>query len=366
MSRLAAVAPTRDAGAVETPAGLSTRAGVAAQQLYEAMDQWGTDESAIYAALTGRTIEERQAIKDAYRQIGHHHELEADLRDEMSGSELVRALRLLNQGMLEPEDELYLAMEGLGTDEDTLFRVLDAMAGDNARIQSVEASYRTKYQSDLVADLRGDLSGGDLAHALRVIRPALTDTAFEDCDPAIIAEIRQLVPVGIQKVEHAIEVLGRGWAGMSDDEKLTFNTYFDPHHAGLDQNFVGDVLHNFRGIRAEFNGVTVECEPNLGGMCNGRLYYTYWSNIHVCAPSFAASSDLDWKQRDFVHELAHNALHAVDRPYYDGDRAGYNAMTPRGNWGAQIPVVGYIVRAISRSDTLYAPDAYSFFAFRVP
>jgi len=56
----------------------------------------------------------------------------------------------------------------------------------------------------------------------------------------------------------------------------------------------------------------------------------------------------------------------VDRPYYISNRSKYDAMTPRGNWAAQIPIVGPLFRLISRSDTLNAPDAYAFFAFRVP
>ena len=44
-------------------------------------------------------------------------ELEADLKGEMSGVDLKRALILLEKGYLEPEDQIWVATEGLGTDE---------------------------------------------------------------------------------------------------------------------------------------------------------------------------------------------------------------------------------------------------------
>jgi Domain of unknown function (DUF4157)/Annexin len=367
---LGMLAPQYPAGAPEaiSAAEQGRLADTVARQLDDAMRGLGTDESAIFSALTGRTQAERTAIKQAYqRRTGRT--LEADLNDELSGSELTEALMLLNQGMLQVEDELYLAMAGLGTDEDRIFRALDPMARDIAGLQAMERRYRDKY-GDLVADLRGDLSGEDYAHALRVLRPAIQDVAFEDVPASdraqVIGEIRTLIPVGIARVERAISVLSRGWSGMSAAEQAVFNQYFDPSGSGIDQQFVAEVLANFRSIRREFdNDLTVEYEPSGAGLCSGgRLYYTYWSNIHVC-PYFKTETDPRRKARDFVHELTHNALLAVDRPYYVGQRAAYNRMTPRGPWTRNIPFLGPLFTFISRSDTLNSPDAYAYFAFDV-
>lgn|GEM_PF-4733440 len=362
MARLAIYSPTANSG---NPARQSLNAAdMVAHQLHNAMDQVGTDESSIFGALSGRTNAERTAIKNAYRRLTQH-ELEADLRDELSGTDLVRAIRLLNQGMLRPEDELYLSMRGIGTDEDTLFRVLESMRGFTGQIRHVEAAYRAKY-GDLIAHLRDDLTDEEYARAMRILGNAIQDVAFEDCGPGVLPKIRSLIPVGRRKVEHAIQVLSRGWNNMSASQKSIFNQFYDPTGAGFDDQFVPDVLANFRAIRREFDDdLTVECESNAS-MCSGqRLYYTYWSNIHVC-PYFMTSTNSTREARDFVHELAHNAMLAVDRAYYVGQRAEYNQLTPRGVWSNQIPVIGALSRVISRSDTLYHPDAYSYFAFTVP
>jgi len=365
MAHLAQLSPAAAPGAGGTPAEQAQGlADVAARQLDAAMSGPGTDEAAIFSTLTGRTPAERQAIKAAYRRLTGR-ELEADLRDEMSGSELRQALMLLNQGLLQPEDELYLAMAGLGTDEARIFRVLDALAGDNAAITNMEAAYRDKY-GDLTADLRSDLNEREYARALRVLRPVTQDVAFEDCGRTVIPQIRALIPVGIQRVEHAISVLSGGWSNMTPAQQAQFTRFFDPSGSGFDERFVAEVLNNFRAIRREFDDdVVAECETG-GGLCTGaRLYYTYWSNVHVC-PYFQTETDNIRKARDFVHELAHNAMLAVDRPYYSPRSSAYAQLTPRGSWANQIPVIGAIVRPLSASDTLYHPDAYSWFAFEVP
>src|SRR5829696_5331170 len=58
-----------------------------AGQLFEAMDGWGTDEDAIYGALSGRTQEDLVAIRAAYATRSAPG-LDADLSDDLTASEL--------------------------------------------------------------------------------------------------------------------------------------------------------------------------------------------------------------------------------------------------------------------------------------
>ena len=67
------------------------KAQAVAIQLHEAMTGLGTNEAAIYAALSGRSPTELDAIKAAYLQLTQV-ELETDLRDELSGDELQQGL----------------------------------------------------------------------------------------------------------------------------------------------------------------------------------------------------------------------------------------------------------------------------------
>jgi hypothetical protein len=149
--------------ALAAAAERTNRAELAARRLRSAMAGMGTDEDAIFAVLTGRSRRERRAIADFYA-LTYHRTLESDLRDEMSGSELTEALRLLGEGELSSADELYQAITGLGTDESRIMRVLSATTGA-ARINRMIAEYARRYGSLLVA-LHGDLSGSELADAL--------------------------------------------------------------------------------------------------------------------------------------------------------------------------------------------------------
>ncbi|CAG0930516.1 hypothetical protein TFLX_01799 [Thermoflexales bacterium] len=364
MKHLAIFSPTAAPGAEGTPA--EQQAGLAdmvAAQLDKAMKGSGTDEESIYAALTGRTPTERQAIKDAY-QRRTRRALEADLRDELSRSELTHALMLLNQGLLESEDEIYLAMAGLGTAEATLFRVLDTLAGNNADIEAMEGRYRQKY-GDLIADLRGDLSGRDYQRALKVLGPVLQDVAFEDCPMNTIPDTRKTVGLAIDKVKHALQVLGKGWVGMSPAEKAVFNQYYDPSATGgVDEQFVRTVRFNFQLILNELrDDLVIECETKCGDPTTQA--WIFLGNLHVCPP-FLTDTEKE-RVATIIHEIAHSALWAADRPYYSSaPNSDYSQMTPRGSWAVQIPVVGALVRVIARSDTLYAPDAYAYFAYDVP
>jgi hypothetical protein len=324
----------------------NTRAGTPAEQVARQLDQamrgLGTDESSIFAALTGRTATEITNIKTAYHNLTNR-DLEADLRDEMSGAELTEALRLLNQGVLAPEDEIYLAIEGLGTDEERIFRVVDAMRGNATAIQSLDQNYRLKY-GDLFTDLRGDLSGDDYERVRAVLAPVLHDVAFEDCSAARVADGRAAVAVALQQVRSAIGVLSRGWAAMSVAEQATFNRYFDPSlSGGVNAAFVVEVLRNFRSIeRTLSRDYTIECESNCS---NPTQYgYTYWRNIHLCPYFFTMpADDRAW---GIIHETTHNALIAIDRFYFH-ETAGFQTLTPRGAFW---------------SDTLNNPDSYACYA----
>ena len=166
MRHLAIFSPT--AAIREGEEAARSLADMIAHQLDRAMDRVGTDEEAVYAALTGRTVAERHAIKIAYRRLTNR-ELEADIRSEFSGSELTEVLRLLNQGLLEPEDELYLAMAGAGTDEATIFRVLEGLGSDSSAIVNLESAYRRKY-GDLLSRLQDDLNAAEFERVMRVLR----------------------------------------------------------------------------------------------------------------------------------------------------------------------------------------------------
>jgi hypothetical protein len=114
----AMMAPVADEATLsegERESAAMDRAAVSATQLHEAMEGLGTEEDQIFNVLMGRTPAEILEIRRQYR-TRYDHPLEVDLRDEMSGDELQRALDLLGASAGEFTNEITQHMtEGMTT-----------------------------------------------------------------------------------------------------------------------------------------------------------------------------------------------------------------------------------------------------------
>ena len=94
-------------------------AKAAAAQIKTATGGWGTDEKSLNAALEGKSAEERKAITEAYQQK-YGKNLNAELKDELSGNDLQKSQALLERGKLSDAEQLKFALEGAGTDEEAV------------------------------------------------------------------------------------------------------------------------------------------------------------------------------------------------------------------------------------------------------
>ncbi|WP_157217421.1 hypothetical protein [Flavisphingomonas formosensis] len=123
-------------------------------------DKIGTDEDAIYGALSGISPLGIAAVKAHYFET-HGHTLDWALNDEMSGDELRRAENLLkgDKGAAAAE-AIHDAVWGPGTNEK---QVMDALRGltEDERKRAI-AYYKDQYDQDLSTRLAEDMSGADL------------------------------------------------------------------------------------------------------------------------------------------------------------------------------------------------------------
>jgi hypothetical protein len=158
-----------------------------AQRLAEAMSGWGTDEEAIYGALSSRTPGDYAEIVAAYRrlELGDSHDLDADLADELTSSELARVKRGLEatretagrpaaeQAAATDEraraiaEQLRDAMKGAGTEEDQIWNALEGRSPEE--ISAIEREYKALTGRQLDRDFMDDLSGADLRRALDLV-----------------------------------------------------------------------------------------------------------------------------------------------------------------------------------------------------
>lgn len=130
--------------------------------LRKAMEGWGTDEGPIIELTAKRSNADRQQILKFYKSCYGRDAIE-DLDDELGGK-----LRDVVLGMFKtPVDydcsELYKAMKGMGTDEDTLIEILATRS--NQRLQEIKTRYKELYNEELEARV-ADECGGDLKRLL--------------------------------------------------------------------------------------------------------------------------------------------------------------------------------------------------------
>ena len=139
-----------------------------ADELYQAMfggvTGWGTDEARIYRNLEGLTPLQGKTVRAVYR-VDHGRNLDSDLASELDESdELIRAKGLLEgDPVMSTVGALREAMSGLGTDEDTIMKVLRGKTAEQ-RARIIE-EYRRQYGVDLNRELRSELGGHDLDRA---------------------------------------------------------------------------------------------------------------------------------------------------------------------------------------------------------
>lgn len=189
-----------------------------------------------------------------------------------------------------------------------------------------------------------------------------SDQTPPDMNSLVGQQVQAIIPTSNQMVEAAIAALSKGWEGMSQGEQEAFLALYDPAGTGeVDQVFVDKVLANYQKIQQELRAeISLVYEPD-SKKCEGmRLYYTDMLNLHVC-PYFLTEEDNTRKARTLIHEMAHNALMVVDRPYYRPTNEEYAQLTPYGSGLAQLPIFGPVIRELLHSDTLYHPDAYAHF-----
>lgn len=214
-----------------------------AGQLNEAMEGWGTDEEAIYGALSGRTRTDLDAIRTAYARLSSAG-LEADLQDELTDDELAHVRQLMASapaaGAGTTEDrwaarkdrardvaaQLRDAMQGWGTEEAQL---LNALTGRSPyEIVEIAGEYATLTGRDLVADLRDELSGDDLGQALDLARVMHAEGDGPDAE--------------IGMIQQALNVLGATpplrITGMYGPETTAAVNAFQASHAPLGANGV--------------------------------------------------------------------------------------------------------------------------------
>jgi len=188
--------------------------GVLAAKLYRSVKGLGTDEKAIWRALSKATPAEKAAVLKAKDKS-----LIAWLRSDLNASDFERCLRLL-KGKLTNVDWLHIAMAGWGTDEARLIAALSALTPKEY----------AKLPKDVDDKLTSELSGADLAKAKEILHQKRLkfDPGYKKKDDAKLTQAHgadalkdpgaSVLTAAKGKVMSALGELKVAIAGWSNDE----------------------------------------------------------------------------------------------------------------------------------------------------
>jgi hypothetical protein len=106
--------------------------------------------------IAHRSNEQRQEIKKQYYEQNQKNLMD-DLKKELSGNFQDAAIALFYSPIDYDCYQLYKAMKGLGTNEDTLIEIIATRS--NERINQIKQRYYELYKKDLIKDIENDTSG---------------------------------------------------------------------------------------------------------------------------------------------------------------------------------------------------------------
>ncbi len=338
-----------------------------AERLREAVQGPGTDELEIQAILTGRDPAELILIRAAY-QGAYGESLRDRLTAELSDAEQTATLNLEQQGLMRPEDEIALAVEGAGTDEERLSAVLTEISTDpnpGPRLQAVIDAYEAADYGDLLQEVREDLSSSEHQDALALM---FGHVPTGTCNADQINEGRDALSGAVSMSQNAVAKLNQsiGAGRLASDVENALAENFNPGNAPGAVNIalatqVRDVLRDTRvdlltgaritcGTPVPFPAPCIgpdPCVPNPD--CSN---YTYgWTCgaagpgavVRLCPAFFICKNN---KSTGLLHEFVHHIGGVSDKFYRH--QAGYQGLTPIGDSSA--------------NDSLDNADSFSEFA----
>ena len=97
-------------------------------QLYNAMKGAGTDENTLIKIATSEPLKERLKIKEKYIMV-YGRDLIDDFKSDLSGNFQEVMIALYTDKYEYDAKQLYKAVKGAGTDEDTLIEIIGTRPG---------------------------------------------------------------------------------------------------------------------------------------------------------------------------------------------------------------------------------------------
>uniref|UniRef100_A0A673ZP28 Annexin n=1 Tax=Salmo trutta TaxID=8032 RepID=A0A673ZP28_SALTR len=150
----------------------------------------------------------------------------------MAGRGSVRASGNFNAN--QDAETLYKAMKGLGTDEDSIMKLLTSRS--NSQRQQIKAAYKTLHGKDLVGDLQGELGGKFETLVVALMTPP---TLYD------VTSLRNAIKGAGTDEKVLIEILSSRTAQQVKDITAA---YRQEYNKNLEDDVTGDTSGHFRRL----------------------------------------------------------------------------------------------------------------------
>ncbi|XP_052902225.1 annexin B10-like [Anopheles moucheti] len=131
-----------------------------AKSLYNAGEgKWGTDESVFYKILAHASFSQLSIVFDEYKKLTGRT-IEQALKAEVSGDFYEALSAIVECVQMAPHffaKKLFLAMDGLGTDDKTLIRIIISRA--EIDLQNIKDEFEQMYNKTLLSMVKNETSG---------------------------------------------------------------------------------------------------------------------------------------------------------------------------------------------------------------
>jgi len=213
-----------------------------AKILRDSMRGAGTDEDAIISITASKNNKQRQEVRKAYKAC-YGRDLIDDLKDELGG-DFKKVVYAMYLSPVEYDvTELRKAMEGMGTDEDTVSEIIGSRS--NYRLEEIKGLYKLKYNEDLESRIKSETSGDYRKLLISVLQCGRNEST--DVDSNLVAsDVADLYKAGEGKWGTDEEVFNRIFALRNSYHLREMNSLYQKQRGKnllevVDSEFSGDV-----------------------------------------------------------------------------------------------------------------------------
>ena len=199
--------------------------------------------------IAHRSNAQRQEIKNQYFQQNNKNLID-DLKKELSGNFQDAAIALFYTPLDYDCYQLYKAMKGLGTNEDTLIEVIATRS--NERINQIKRRYLEMYNRELLKDIESDTSGFFRQMLKKLLEANRSNNPYPDEKDSEICA-KQLFDAANQKKEVLHETFMNIFTQKSREElasisKVYFRWYSKTLFEVIEKLFSGDAKRILKAI----------------------------------------------------------------------------------------------------------------------